>query len=40
MNTTYFAEIILPLSLDGTFTYHLYEEDLQQIKVGQRVAVP
>ena len=40
MNTTYFAEIILPLSLDGTFTYYLYEEDLQQIKVGQRVAVP
>ena len=40
MSTTYFAEIILPLALDGTFTYHLTEADLQQIKIGQRVAVP
>lgn len=40
MNITYFAEIILPLSLNGTFTYHLSEIDLQQIKVGQRVSVP
>lgn len=40
MTTNYFAEIILPLSLNGTFTYHLSEIDLQQIKVGQRVSVP
>ena len=40
MTTNYFAEIILPLNLDGTFTYHLTESDLQQIKIGQRVAVP
>ncbi len=40
MKTTYFAEIILPLSLNGTFTYHLSDDDLQQIKVGQRVSVP
>lgn len=35
-----FAEIILPLSLNGTFTYHLTPEDLAQIKIGQRVSVP
>lgn len=40
MNTSYFAEIILPLNLEGTFTYHLTDSDLQQIKIGQRVAVP
>ncbi|HEY4540658.1 MAG TPA: primosomal protein N' [Faecalibacter sp.] len=40
MNTGYFAEMILPLNLEGTFTYHLTESDLQQIKIGQRVAVP
>ena len=40
MNTNYFAEIILPLALNGTFTYHLSEEDLSKIKIGQRVAVP
>lgn len=40
MKHTHFAEIILPLSLDGTFTYHLNSDDLQQIKVGQRVSVP
>ena len=40
MKTSYFAEIILPLNLDGTFTYHLSDSDLQQIKIGQRVAVP
>ena len=40
MTTNYFAEIILPLNLDGTFTYHLTDFDLQQIKIGQRVAVP
>ncbi|ADX67110.1 primosomal protein N' [Weeksella virosa] len=40
MTTNYFAEIILPLSLNGTFTYHLSKYDLQQIKVGQRVSVP
>lgn len=40
MTTNYFAEIILPLNLDGTFTYHLTDSDLQQIKIGQRVAVP
>lgn len=40
MNSSYFAEIILPLNLDGTFTYHLSTLDLEQIKIGQRVAVP
>lgn len=40
MNTGYFAEMILPLNLEGTFTYHLTDSDLQQIKIGQRVAVP
>ncbi|RLZ06587.1 replication restart helicase PriA [Faecalibacter macacae] len=40
MNSTYFAELILPLNLEGTFTYHLTDSDLQQIKIGQRVAVP
>ena len=40
MDTLYFAEVILPLNLEGTFTYHLTEFDLQQIEVGKRVAVP
>lgn len=40
MENPYFAEIILPLALDGTFTYHLTAEDVAQIKIGQRVAVP
>lgn len=35
-----FAEIILPLALPGTFTYHITLYELDQLKVGQRVAVP
>ncbi len=34
-----FAEIILPLALPGTFTYHITLDELNQLKVGQRVAV-
>ncbi|WP_068595226.1 replication restart helicase PriA [Vaginella massiliensis] len=40
MKHQHFAEIILPLALDGTFTYHLTAEDLRKIKIGQRVSVP
>ncbi len=40
MERPFFAEIILPLALEGTFTYHLTSDDVQQIKIGQRVAVP
>src|SRR5690606_25556661 len=34
------AEIILPLALPGTFTYHLTLNEFNQLEVGQRVAVP
>ena len=34
-----FAEIILPLALPGTFTYHISSDELSQLKIGQRVAV-
>lgn len=34
-----FAEIILPLALPGTFTYQLTLDELNQLEVGQRVAV-
>lgn len=35
-----FVNVILPLSLEGTFTYKVPEELQNQIKVGQRVVVP
>jgi len=34
----FYAEVVLPLALPGTFTYHVPEE-LQHIQVGQRVVV-
>ena len=40
MATNYFAEIILPLALPGTFTYEISPGDLPYLKVGQRVSVP
>lgn len=36
----YFAEIILPLALPGTFTYHFPKEELPHVQVGVRVSVP
>lgn len=36
----FFAEIILPLALPGTFTYHLSSEEKSRLEIGQRVAVP
>lgn len=35
-----FAEIILPLALPGTFTYHISEQEKSQLQIGQRVSVP
>lgn len=35
-----FVEIILPLALPGTFTYHISEQEKSILQVGQRVAVP
>ncbi|MBA5630561.1 replication restart helicase PriA [Moheibacter lacus] len=40
MAANYFAEIILPLALPGTFTYEISPEDQPYLKVGQRVSVP
>lgn len=36
----HFAEVILPLPLDGTFCYHIPREMRGKVQVGQRVAVP
>lgn len=36
----YFAEIILPLALSGTFTYEVSKDELKQLAVGSRVTVP
>jgi len=36
----YFAEIILPLPLKGTFTYQLTKKDYEILSIGTRVAVP
>lgn len=35
-----FVEIILPLALPGTFTYHVSEPERSQLQIGQRVSVP
>lgn len=35
-----FVEIILPLALPGTFTYHISEQEKSQLQIGQRVSVP
>ena len=35
-----YAEVILPLPLYGTFSYHIPEEMVGQISVGYRVIVP
>lgn len=35
-----FVEIIIPLALPGTFTYHITAEQRRQLQIGQRVAVP
>lgn len=40
MKGNYFAQIILPLALPGTFTYEISPADFEVIKIGQRVAVP
>lgn len=40
MAQQYFAEIILPLALPGTFTYEISPADLPYLKIGQRVSVP
>lgn len=40
MANQFFAEIILPLALPGTFTYEVSSADLPYLKVGQRVSVP
>lgn len=37
---SFFAEVILPLSLSKTFTYSISESEFQFIKKGIRVAVP
>lgn len=36
----YFTEVILPLSLAKTFTYHISEAEFNYLKKGMRVAVP
>ncbi len=36
---TYFAEVILPLPLEGSFTYRIPHEYANQVKTGQRVVV-
>lgn len=35
-----YAEVILPLPLYGTFTYHIPEDMMGLINVGYRVIVP
>jgi len=40
METTRFAEVLLPLPLEGTFTYNVPTEFLPQLSVGCRVLVP
>ena len=40
MANQFFAEIILPLALPGTFTYHISQEQKKLLQTGQRVAVP
>ena len=35
-----FANVIIPLSLDGVFTYHIPKELQNHIQIGQRVVVP
>ena len=35
-----FADVILPLPLDGTFTYSIPQQWQQQVKIGIRVLVP
>lgn len=40
MADQFFAEIILPLALPGTFTYEILPTDLPHLKIGQRVSVP
>lgn len=39
-NQLYFAEIILPLALPGTFTYHFSAKEIESIQIGLRVSVP
>lgn len=36
----YYAEVLLPLPLYGTFTYHIPEQMIGQVKIGYRVIVP
>lgn len=36
----YYAEVLLPLPLYSTFTYHIPDEMVSKIKVGYRVIVP
>ncbi|HEU0136976.1 MAG TPA: hypothetical protein VFQ50_06765, partial [Flavobacterium sp.] len=37
---SYFVEVVLPLSLDKTFTYVISEAEFNYIGVGMRIAVP
>ena len=36
----FFAEILLPLPLDQTFTYAIHTDEKKRLKVGARVAIP
>lgn len=36
----YFVDVILPLPLEGTFTYRLEEEEFHALAIGCRIAVP
>jgi primosomal protein N' (replication factor Y) len=37
---TQYAEVILPLPLEGSFTYNIPDEMVGKIKPGHRVIVP
>ena len=39
-STQYFAEVVLPLSLDQTFTYEVSKTEQNFLNIGMRVAVP
>ena len=35
----YYADVILPLPLKGTFTYQLTHDEFKKLEIGYRVAV-
>ena len=39
-STRYFVDLILPLSVEGLFTYHIKKNTFKNIEVGMRVAAP